>query len=184
MTTATVVGDVEMRIAKVVGLSAADDELFDDVVLEELAGDRHLAIEIGHAEAFSLAARLGGITWPRPVPTSSSPGWCKPLAGGSGKYGSIGWWRNPTSPPWRLKAHPACSRSTPGPAMRSTWRRWSRPRSSPRPGCCERRRPDAQVIPHDGAPASGAGSSTDDRRHGGDVGHAASEDQWLAEWDT
>jgi bifunctional DNase/RNase len=66
MTPATAVGYVEMRIAKVVGL-AADDELFDYVVLDEVAGDRHLAIEIGQAEAFSLAARLGGITWPRPM---------------------------------------------------------------------------------------------------------------------
>jgi bifunctional DNase/RNase len=68
MTTATQVGYVEMRIAKVVGLSAADDEPFHQyVVLEEVAGDRQLAIAIGQAEAFSLAARLGGITWPRPM---------------------------------------------------------------------------------------------------------------------
>jgi bifunctional DNase/RNase len=66
MTTATDVGFVEMRIAKVVGL-AVDDELFDYVVLDEVAGDRQLAIEIGQPEAFSLAARLGGITWPRPM---------------------------------------------------------------------------------------------------------------------
>jgi uncharacterized protein len=66
MTPATAVGYLEMRIAKVVGL-AADDELFDYVVLDEVAGDRHLAIEIGQPEAFSLAARLGGITWPRPM---------------------------------------------------------------------------------------------------------------------
>ena len=66
MTPTTAVGYIEMRIAKVVGL-AADDELFDYVVLEEVAGDRHLAIEIGQPEAFSLAARLGGITWPRPM---------------------------------------------------------------------------------------------------------------------
>ena len=66
MTPATAVGYIEMRIAKVVGL-AADDELFDYVVLDEVAGDRHLAIEIGQPGAFSLAARLGGITWPRPM---------------------------------------------------------------------------------------------------------------------
>jgi bifunctional DNase/RNase len=66
VTPATAVGYIEMRIAKVVGL-AADDERFDYVVLDEVAGDRHLAIEIGDAEAFSLAARLGGITWPRPM---------------------------------------------------------------------------------------------------------------------
>jgi bifunctional DNase/RNase len=66
MTPATAVGYIEMRIAKVVGL-AADDELFDYVVLDEVAGDRQLAIEIGQPEAFSLAARMGGITWPRPM---------------------------------------------------------------------------------------------------------------------
>jgi bifunctional DNase/RNase len=66
MTTATDVGFVEMRIAKVVGL-AVDDELFDYVVLDEVVGDRQLAIEIGQPEAFSLAARLDGITWPRPM---------------------------------------------------------------------------------------------------------------------
>ena len=66
MTPATEVGYVEMRIAKAVGL-AADDELFDYVVLEEVAGDRQFAISIGDAEAFSLAARLGGIEWRRPM---------------------------------------------------------------------------------------------------------------------
>jgi uncharacterized protein len=66
MTPATAVGYIEMRIAKVVGL-AADDELFDYVVLDEVAGDRQLVFAIGHAEAFSLAARLGGIAWRRPM---------------------------------------------------------------------------------------------------------------------
>jgi uncharacterized protein len=66
MTPATAVGYIEMRIAKVVGL-AADEELFDYVVLEEVAGDRQLAIEIGQPEAFSLAAHLGGIAWQRPM---------------------------------------------------------------------------------------------------------------------
>ncbi len=67
MSATTDVSYVEMGIAKVVGLSAADDELFQYVVLQEVAGDRQLAIEIGQPEAFSLAARLGGITWPRPI---------------------------------------------------------------------------------------------------------------------
>ena len=66
MTTAATVGYVEMRIAKVVGL-AADDESFGYVVLEEVAGDRQFAISIGDAEAFSLAAHLGGIEWRRPM---------------------------------------------------------------------------------------------------------------------
>jgi uncharacterized protein len=80
MTPATAVGYVEMRIAKVVGL-AADDELFDYVVLDEVAGDRQLAIEIGHAEAFSLAARLGGITWPRPMTYQFVAGLVQALGG-------------------------------------------------------------------------------------------------------
>jgi bifunctional DNase/RNase len=67
MTPATEVGYVQMRIAKVVGLGAANDELFQYVVLEEAAGERQFAISIGDAEAFSLADRLGGITWPRPM---------------------------------------------------------------------------------------------------------------------
>ena len=67
MTTAIEVGHVEMRIAKVVGLGAADDELVHYVVLDEVAGDRQLVFAIGHAEAFSLAARLGGIAWRRPM---------------------------------------------------------------------------------------------------------------------
>jgi bifunctional DNase/RNase len=82
MTTATEVGYVEMRIAKVVGL-AADDESFDYVVLEELSGDRQFAISIGDAEAFSLAARLGGIEWRRPMTYQFVAGLCRPLAGGS-----------------------------------------------------------------------------------------------------
>jgi len=67
MTTATEVGFVEMRIAKVVGLGAAEDEIFPCVVLDEVAGDRHLPILIGQAEAFSLSARLGGVAWHRPM---------------------------------------------------------------------------------------------------------------------
>jgi bifunctional DNase/RNase len=67
MTAATAAGYVEMRIAKAVGLAATEHELFQYVVLEEVAGERHLAIEIGWAEAFSLAAHLDGKHWPRPM---------------------------------------------------------------------------------------------------------------------
>jgi bifunctional DNase/RNase len=75
VTTATEVDDVEMRIAKAVGLAGArheagheaGHEVFQYVVLEEVAGDRQLAIEIGWAEALSLAARLEGKEWPRPM---------------------------------------------------------------------------------------------------------------------
>jgi hypothetical protein len=68
MTTATDVGFVEMRIAKVVGVHAAEDEVVRcAVVLDEVAGGRQLPIMVGQAEAFSLAARLGGIQWRRPM---------------------------------------------------------------------------------------------------------------------
>jgi bifunctional DNase/RNase len=67
MTTATEVGYVPMRIAKVVGLGAAEDKPFFYVVLEEVSGDRQLAILIAQPEAFSLAARLGGVAWRRPM---------------------------------------------------------------------------------------------------------------------
>ena len=36
-------------------------------MLEELSGDRHFAMAIGQPEAFSLAARFGGIAWRRPM---------------------------------------------------------------------------------------------------------------------
>ena len=81
MTTATEVGRVEMRIVKVVGLIAADDQWFPYVVLEELSGDRHLAIEIGQAEAFSLAARLGGMEWRRPMTYQFAAGLVQALGG-------------------------------------------------------------------------------------------------------
>ena len=67
MTTATEAGYVEMCIAKAVGLAPTEHELFQYLVLEEVAGDRHLAIEIGWAEVFSLAAHLDGKQWPRPM---------------------------------------------------------------------------------------------------------------------
>jgi bifunctional DNase/RNase len=67
MTTATAVGYIEMRITKVVGLAATEHELFQYIVLEEVPGDRHFAIEIGWAEAISLAAHLDGKEWPRPM---------------------------------------------------------------------------------------------------------------------
>ena len=81
MTTSTAVGHVGMQIAKVVGLSAADDQWFPYVVLEEAAGDQQLAITIGQPEAFSLAARLGGIAWPRPMTYQFAAGLVQALGG-------------------------------------------------------------------------------------------------------
>ena len=142
----TAVGYIEMRIAKVVGL-AADDELFDYVVLEEVAGDRHLAIEIGQPEAFSLAARLGGISWPRPMTYQFVAALVHALGGRVRQVRIDRVVRKPTSPPWRWTARLVCRRSMRGPATRSTWRCWSRHRSSSLPRCCTRRRPAAQGIP-------------------------------------
>jgi bifunctional DNase/RNase len=68
MATATDVGFTEMRIAKVVGFGrplAAEE--FQCVVLDEVSGDRQLAIEIGPAEGFLLAAALQDRQFGRPM---------------------------------------------------------------------------------------------------------------------
>jgi bifunctional DNase/RNase len=67
MTTATGVGFIEMRISKVVAVGGADDDIVQCIVLDEVHGDRHLVIEVGSPEAFSLAATLGGTEWSRPM---------------------------------------------------------------------------------------------------------------------
>jgi len=67
MTTATGVGFIEMRISKVVAVGGADDDIVQCIVLDEVHGDRHLVIEVGSPEAFSLAATLGGTEWRRPM---------------------------------------------------------------------------------------------------------------------
>ena len=66
MTVATDTGLVPMRVSKAVGLTDGDD-LSEFMVLDELDGDRHLVIQVGHAEAFSLAASLQGLPWGRPM---------------------------------------------------------------------------------------------------------------------
>lgn len=67
MTAATDIGFIEMRISKVVGLAPAEDETYEYVVLDEVSGDRHLLIQIGHVEAFSLAASLNSMQRGRPM---------------------------------------------------------------------------------------------------------------------
>ena len=66
MTAPTDTGLVPMRVSKAVGLKDGDD-LFEYVVLDELDGDRHLVIGVGHAEAFALDASLQGLHWGRPM---------------------------------------------------------------------------------------------------------------------
>jgi bifunctional DNase/RNase len=69
MPATTDVGFIEMRIAKVVGFGPPlAEEPFHCVVLDEIsAADRHVVISIGEREAFSLAARLQGVGFGRPM---------------------------------------------------------------------------------------------------------------------
>ena len=68
MPTATDVGFIEMRIAKVVGFGPPlAEEGFQCVVVDEVSGDRHLVIGIGESEAFWLAAHLQGMSFGRPM---------------------------------------------------------------------------------------------------------------------
>lgn len=67
MTTATGVGFIEMRISKVVAVGRGENDILECIVLDEVHGDRHLVIEVGPPEAFSLAAILGGTEWRRPM---------------------------------------------------------------------------------------------------------------------
>jgi bifunctional DNase/RNase len=66
MIAATGTGLVPMRVSKAVGLHDGDD-MSEYMVLDERDGNRHLVIQVGHAEAFSLAASLQGLEWPRPA---------------------------------------------------------------------------------------------------------------------
>jgi hypothetical protein len=53
MTTAADVGFVEMRVSKVVGLRAAEEDIFECIVLDEVGGNRCVVIQTGSSEAFS-----------------------------------------------------------------------------------------------------------------------------------
>ena len=66
MIAATDTSLVPMRVSKAVGLKDGDD-LAEYMVLDELDGDRHLVIGVGHAEAFALDASLQGLAWGRPM---------------------------------------------------------------------------------------------------------------------
>ena len=62
MIAATDIDLVRMRVSKAVALKDGDDHS-DYIVLDELDGDRHLVIGVGHAEAFALDASLQGLQW-------------------------------------------------------------------------------------------------------------------------
>jgi len=73
---------VEMRIAKVVSFGPPlADPLRQFVVLEEVPGDRQLVVEIGEAEAFSLAASLQGVEFRRPMTNDFAAALVRALAG-------------------------------------------------------------------------------------------------------
>jgi bifunctional DNase/RNase len=67
MITATGASLIEVRISKVVVAGGTEEDFFDCIVLEEVHGTRHLVIQIGASEAFSLAATLGGTVFGRPM---------------------------------------------------------------------------------------------------------------------
>jgi bifunctional DNase/RNase len=76
------VGFIEVRIAKVVGFGPPlAEEPFHCVVLDEVSGDRHLVISIGDREAFSLAARLQGLEFGRPMTYDFAAALVRGLAG-------------------------------------------------------------------------------------------------------
>jgi bifunctional DNase/RNase len=67
MTAAADIGFVEMRLSKVVGVCAAQDDTSFCVVLDGVSDDRHLPIWIGGTEAISLSASLSGTELLRPM---------------------------------------------------------------------------------------------------------------------
>jgi len=89
MIAATDTGSVPIQISKAVGLKDGDD-FSEFMVLDELDGDRHLVIQVGHSEAFGLAASLQGLQWGRPMTMSSPQRWCVVLAAGSARSGWAG----------------------------------------------------------------------------------------------
>jgi len=66
MSAVTDIGFLEMRITKVVGFHQ-DEGALEYAVLDEVSGTQQLVIQIGHSEAFLLAASLQGMHWPRPM---------------------------------------------------------------------------------------------------------------------
>jgi bifunctional DNase/RNase len=67
MTEAADIGFVEMRLSKVVGVSATQDDHSFCVVLDGVSDDRQLPIWIGGTEAIGLSASLNGTPMARPM---------------------------------------------------------------------------------------------------------------------
>jgi uncharacterized protein len=75
------VGLVEMRLVKVVALAISDDDPSYVAVLEAVSQDQALPIQIGPAEAFSLAATLTGVEFGRPMGPQFAAGLVRALGG-------------------------------------------------------------------------------------------------------
>jgi uncharacterized protein len=67
MAAAADIGFVEMRLSKVVGVAATQDDPSFCVVLDGVSDDRRLPILIGGTEAISLSASLNGTQLARPM---------------------------------------------------------------------------------------------------------------------
>ena len=81
MTTAADIGFVEMRLDKVVGISAGEDHASFFVVLDGVSEDRQLPILIGANEAIALSASLEGRPFPRPMSPQFAAGLVHALGG-------------------------------------------------------------------------------------------------------
>ena len=110
MTTAAGTGLIEMRISKVVAAGGAGDGPFECIVLDEPHGDRHLVIQVGWSDAFSLAATLGGVTFGRPMTHQFAAALVAGL-GGRGPAAGVGHPRQAVrfvaTRPWHPRARPA-----------------------------------------------------------------------------
>lgn len=81
MTTASDTHFVEMRLGKVVAISAADDGASFSVVLDGVSQDRQLPILIGDTEAIALSASLARRPFARPMSPQFAAGLVHALGG-------------------------------------------------------------------------------------------------------
>ena len=81
MPAVTDTGFVEMRLGKVVGIGAAEGEVCRVVVLDGVSEDRHLQIQIGETEAFTLSCTLTGVEFARPMSPQFAAGLLHALGG-------------------------------------------------------------------------------------------------------
>jgi len=81
MPVVTDTGFLEMRLGKVVGIGSADGDISCVVVLDGVSEDRHLQIQIGETEAFSLSCTLTGMEFARPMTPQFAAGLLHALGG-------------------------------------------------------------------------------------------------------